>query len=381
MKKTFIIILTLLICTTALFAEFKFSGKAKIVWSYDFESKKFTYTGRDGEAAANMTVRANGDFYSIVLQGALYSRSSSTEGIRARITLKALKLLEEFDIKFDNLKSLDIYAGNSIIRGNHVYVDPLGHDDGSVQLLIATNYMNLPYGFEIATKTFTLKTGMTLADGHQEYGFNLKGNFCDGALLAEAGVAYNSDTNEPSSKDRSGHKFADGGNGHRFGTSFQIDIAKLAKSENLNVILSTDAQLNFDIPEANAYYAAAVVKYKNWFIGAEYKHIPVSLEYIETDAKGKETTVYHKARVSGVEGKIQYTFDTKHSPVVFATAGYMFDRSQYDYDITHEGLLLGFGASIKVKEMTVKVDYRYTDYEWGKITGQSKLNFEINFSF
>ena len=374
MKKTLVIILIVLCAVTSLFAEFKFSGKAKIVWSYDFDNKEFTYSGRDGEAAANMTVRATGDFYSIVLQGPLYSRSSASEGIRARITLRAIKLLEEFDIKFDKIKTLDIYAGNSIIRGNHVYADPLGHDDGSVQLLIATNYANLPYGFELGTKTFTLKTGMTIADGHEEYGFNLKGSFLDGALLAEAGYAYNSDDHEPDSSDRSGHKFADGGNGNRIGTSFQIDIAKIAGSENWSTILSADAQLNLDNQDANAYYAAAVVKYKSWFAGFEYKYIPVTLEY-------KERPYKHNARLSGVEGKLQYSFDTKHSPVVFVTAGYMFDRTEFDYNVTDKGVLVGFGASIKVKEMTVKVDYKYTDYEWGKITGQSKLNFEINFSF
>ena len=383
MKKILIVMLMVL-CASSLFADFRFSGKVKTVWSYDFESKQFSFKGRDknanGEqAAANMTVKATGDFYSITLQGALYSRSAATEGIKARITLRGIKLLNEFDINPKVIKSFDIYIGNSIIRSNYVYADPLKHDDGSVQLLLATNYMNLPFGFEMAIGNFTLRTGMTIADAHEEYGFNVRGSFLDGAILAEAGYSYNSDTNEPSSKDRSGHKFEDGGNGSRFGTSAAIDIAKLAKKENLNVILSADAQLNLDNSDANAYYAAAVVKYKNWFAGFEYKYIPKTIEKWEA-----ETKTYNKiahARISAVEGKIQYTFDTKHTPVLFATAGYMFDRHDLESDYKDEGFLFGIGASITVKEMTVKVEYKYTDYEWAQFYGQSKLNFELNFSF
>ena len=382
MKKILIIILAIL-CATSAFADFKFTGKAKIVWAYDFNNGEFTASGREGEAAANMTVRATGDFYSIVLQGALYSRSSATEGIRARITLRAIKLLEEFDIKFDKIKAFDLYAGNSIIRGNHVYADPFGHDDGSVQLLIATNYMYFPYGFELAIGDFTFKTGMTLAsdstthEKHQEFGFNLKGSFLNGALLAEAGFAYNNDTNEPTSKDRRGHKFEDGGNGRRFGTSFSVDVAKLAGSENLNAILSADAQLNLDNKDANAYYAAAVVKYKNWIGGFEYKYIPKTIE----EWKEGNLPKISRARITAVEGIIQYTFDTKHTPKIFVTAGYMLDRHDLDSEFKDSGLLFGIGASIKVKEMTVKVEYKNNDHEMSKHYGQNKLNFEINFSF
>lgn len=378
MKKTLIIILAIL-CATSAFADFKFTGKAKIVWAYDFATSQFTAKGREGEAAVNMTVRASGDFYSIVLQGPLFSRSTAKEGMKGRITLKAVKLLEEFDIKLDKIKALDIYAGNSIIRANHVYADPFGHDDGSLQLLIATNSRYFPYGLELTVDNFTIKTGMTIASEHQEFGFNFKGSFLDGALLAEAGFAFNNDKEFKSetvncNEYRYGHKFSDGGNGKRVGTSFSVDIAKLAGSENLNAILSADAQLNLDYKRANAYYAAAVVKYKNWFAGFEYKYIPVELSYNTLPKK-------HEARVSAVEGKIQYTFDTKHSPVLYATAGYVLDRSEYDYDYSDKGLLLSAGASIKVKEMTVKVEYKYTTFELDQFYGQNKLNFEINFSF
>ena len=385
MKKLLLTLLTIL-CATSAFADFKFTGKAKIVWAYDFNKSEFTASGREGTAAVNMSVRATGDFYSIALQGALYSRSSSEEGIRARITLRTIKLLEEFDIKFDKIKAFDLYAGNSIIRANHVYADPFAHDDGSVQLLIATNYMYFPYGFELVIDKLTIKTGMTLASDskthvkHQEFGFNLKGAFLDGALLAEAGFAYNNDTNEPSSKDRSGHKFEDGGNGRRFGTSFTLDIAKIAGSENLNAILSADAQLNFDNPDANAYYAAAVAKYKNWFAGFEYKYIPKSIEKLEEDGKTIHEQI-KRARITAIEGIIQYTFDTKHTPKIFVTAGYILDRHDLDSDYKDSGLLFSVGASIKVKEMTVKVEYKHNDYELSKFYGQSKLNFEISFSF
>lgn len=378
MKKTLLIILAIL-CVTSAFADFKFTGKAKIVWAYDFNKGEFTASGREGEAAVNMTVRASGDFYSITLQGPLFSRSTAYEGMKGRITLKAIKLLEEFDIKVDKIKSLDIYAGNSIIRANHVYADPFAHDDGSLQLLLATNSRYFPYGLELTVDNLTLKTGMTIASEHQEYGLNFKGSFLDGALVAEAGYAYNSDKEFKSetvngNNYRYGHKFSDGGNGRRFGTSVTVDIAKLAGSENLNAILSADAQLNLDYKRANAYYAAAVVKYKNWFAGFEYKYIPVELSYEVAPKK-------HEARLSAVEGKIQYTFDTKHSPVLYATAGYILDRSELDFDKTDKGPLFSCGAKITIKDMTVKIEYKYTTFELDQFYGQSKLNFEINFSF
>ena len=385
MKKTHVIFLILLCALTSVFAEFKFTGGAKIVWSYDFNESKFTSSGREGSASLNMTVRATGDFYSIVLQGPLYSRSTTEEGMKGRITLKAIKLLEEFDIKFDKIKSLDIYAGNSIIRSNHAYADPLKHDDGSMQLLIATNSRFFPYGAEIGIDDFTIKFGMTINSEHQEYGFNVKGKFLDGAVEAEAGYAFNNDKEFKKEKVdgneyRYGHKFEDGDNGHRVGTSFKVDVAKLANKDDLSVILSADVQLNLGYKEANAYYAAAVVKYQNWFGGVEYKYIPKTIDEWKVDNVVKHAKIEH-ARISAVEGKVQYTFDTKHSPVVFATAGYMFDRHDLESDYKDKGFLLGVGASIKVKEMTVKAEYKYSTYEWSKFYGQSKVNFEINFSF
>ncbi len=384
MKKLLLILLTIL-CATSAFADFKFTGKAKIVWAYDFNKSEFTASGREGTAAVNMSVRASGDFYSITIMGPLFSRSTDKEGMKGRITLRAIKLLEEFDIKLDKIKALDIYAGNSIIRSNHVYADPFAHDDGSLQLLLATNSKYFPYGLELTVDNFTLKTGMTVAAEHQEYGFNIKGSFLDGALIAEAGYAFNNDTEFKKetvngNEYRYGHKFEDGDNGKRFGTSLSVDIAKLAGSEDLNAILSADAQLNFDNPDANAYYAAAVVKYKNWFGGFEYKYIPKSIdEWKENDVTIKKQI--KRARVTAIEGIIQYTFDTKHTPKIFVTAGYILDRHDLDSDYKDSGLLFSIGASIKVKEMTVKVEYKHNDYELSKFYGQSKLNFEISFSF
>ena len=381
MKKILIIILMVL-CAASVFADFKFSGGAKIVWSYDFKTGKFTSSGRDGNAAVNMVVKATGDFYSITLQGPLYSRSSTTEGINGRITLKAIKLLNEFDIEFETIKSLDIYAGNSVIRSNIAYADPMAHDDGSLKLLIATNTKYLPYGLELGLENLVIKTGMTLAAEHQEYGFNVLGKFFDGALVAEAGYAYNSETEEPAaSNDKTGHKFADGGNGNRIGTSFALDIAKLAGSEEWSTIVSADVQLNLDNKEANAYYAAGVVQYRNWFAGLEYKYTCAYIDDLKDTSGAVIQAGTKQARITGIEGKVRYTFDTKHKPTLYATAGYMLERKDLLSDYSDKGFMCSVGGTITVKEMTVKVEYRYAEHEWYTYPGSSKLNFEINFKF
>ena len=100
--------------------------------------------------------------------GALYSRSNDKEGINARITLKGKPLFKEAGIELNKLDQLDFLIGNQIIRSNKVYADPLAHDDGSVQLLLATNFRYLPAGIEFGTKNWTAKVAGTIIQDHEE---------------------------------------------------------------------------------------------------------------------------------------------------------------------------------------------------------------------
>ena len=393
MKKTILIILVLVMVICSAFADVRFSGGAKVVWGFDFNTEAFYASGRDKTpvssstttpAAANLRFRVTGDWFYFDFMGAIYSRSNDSEGINARATLKGKPLLKEAGIEINNLDQLDILIGNQIIRSNKVYADPLAHDDGSVQLLLATNFRYLPAGVEFGTKDWTVKIGGTVVTGHQEIGGNIRLRLFDGALWAEAGYAYNSDEKFDSPL-RCGHKYDDGGNGHRVGASASVDVAKFFGMENLGIILSGDVQLNlsdgtdlYGNKNANAYYAAFVLKTDRFFLGAEYRDIPKTIEKVE------DVTERILTRIKAVEGKASYTFiDNNLKPTLEASAGYMLSRKNLSGqpENNDNGFMCSAAGSITVLGLTVKLGYTYQKFEPGKVTGASRAYFELNFKF
>lgn len=380
MKKTIAVILVFVLVIGAAFADFKFSGGAKVVWGYDFEKNETTVGGRDKTAesyktAANMVLRVTGDYFSFNFGGALYSRSNANEGINARITLRGKPLFKEAGIEIEKLDQLDFLIGNQIIRANKVYADPLSRDDGAMQLLIATNSIYLPAGVEVGTKDWTLKYGGSIFKDHEEIGGNLRLRLLDGALLVEAGYAYNSDTAFIKDK-RLGHKFEDGGNGHRAGASFAVDIAKFIDKDDMNIILSGDTQLNFDDPDANAYMVAAVFKKDSFFFGAEYRNVP----------KEMEDGLKEKVRISAFEGKASYKFtEAKLTPQLEASAGYVFSRKSItnDCDIENSnGLIWSASGSVTILGLTIKLGYSHAFSSLTKYNEKIENAYiELNFKF
>ena len=383
MKKTIAVILVFVLVIGAAFADFKFSGGAKVVWGYDFINNETTIGGRDllsngDTAAANLVFRVTGDYFSFNFGGALYSRSNGYEGINARITLRGKPLFKEAGIEITKLDQLDFLIGNQIIRANKVYADPLSRDDGAMQLLLATNSKYLPAGIELGTKNWTVKIGGSIKKDHEEIGGNLRLRLLDGAVWAEAGYAYNSDTTEPSSTNRIGHKFEDGGNGHRAGASFAVDIAKIIDKEDLNLVLSGDVQLNFDDKDANAYFAAAVVKKDSFIFGAEYRSLPKT---VTDDDKVKPKT---KVRINAVEGKVSYKFtEAKLTPQLEATAGYVLSRKNIEgeAELDDKGLMWSASGSVTILGLTIKLGYSFREFEPDKYYGRSNAFLELNFKF
>ena len=379
MKKTIAVILVFVLVIGSVFADFKFNGGAKVVWGYDFVKKATTVGGREnnGYPAANMVLRVTGDYFSFNFGGALYSRSNNTEGINARITLKGKPLFKEAGIEIEKLDQLDFLIGNQIIRANKVYADPLSRDDGAMQLLIATNSMYLPAGVELGTKDWTVKLGGSIFKEHEEIGGNLRLILLDGAVLVEAGYAYNSDTTY-NKENRLGHKFEDGGNGHRAGASFAVDIAKFINKEDLNLVLSGDIQLNFSESDSNAYLVAAVVKKDSFFFGAEYRSLPKT---VRDDDKVKPNI---KVRINSVEGKVSYKFtEAKLTPQLEATAGYVLSRKNIEgeAELDNKGLMWSASGSITILGLTVKLGYTFRTFEPDKYYGTSNAFLELNFKF
>jgi len=380
MKKTIAVILVFVLVIGAAFADFKFNGGAKVVWGYDFAKQETTVSGRDGNAAANMILRVTGDYFSFNFGGALYSRSSSTEGISARITLRGKPLFKEAGIEIEKLDQLDFLIGNQIIRANKVYADPLSRDDGAMQLLIATNSKYFPAGIELGTKDWTVKFGGSIIKDHEEIGGNLRLKLLDGAVWVEAGYAYNSET-EFDKTNRLGHKFEDGGNGHRAGASFAVDIAKFIDKENLNLILSGDVQLNFDDKDANAYMVAAVFKKDSFSFGAEYRYVPKTIEEVK---EGKTVIIPERnVKISAVEGKVSYTFtEEKLKPQLEASAGYVFSRKSISDDFEDKGFIWTASGSVTILGLTVKLGYSHVFSSLNKYDDKAdKAYIELNFKF
>lgn len=375
MRKPIAVILLLVLFVGAVFADFRFSGGAKVVWGYDFAKKETTVSGRDGNAAANMVLRVTGDYFSFNFGGALYSRSTSTEGINARITLRGKPLFKEAGIEIKKLDQLDFLVGNQVIRANKVYADPLSRDDGAMQLLIATNSKYFPAGIELGTKDWTVKFGGSIIKDHEEIGGNLRLCLLDGAVWVEAGYAYNSET-EYDKTNRLGHKFEDGGNGHRAGASFAVDIAKFIDKEDINLIFSGDIQLNFAEPDANAYMVAAVFKKDSFFFGAEYRNVPKTIEKTVIEPE-------RNVRISAVEGKASYKFtETKLTPQLEASAGYVFSRRSITDDFEDKGFIWTASGSVTVLGLTVKLGYSHVFSSLNKYNDKSDRAFlELNFKF
>jgi len=375
MKKTIAVILVFVLVIGAAFADFKFNGGAKVVWGYNFAKQETTVSGRDGNAAANMILRVTGDYFSFNFGGALYSRSSSTEGINARITLRGKPLFKEAGIEIEKLDQLDFLIGNQIIRSNKVYADPLSRDDGAMQLLIATNSKYFPAGIELGTKNWTVKFGGSIIKDHEEIGGNLRLQLLDGAVWVEAGYAYNSET-EYDKTNRLGHKFEDGGNGHRAGASFAVDIAKFIDKEDINLILSGDVQLNFSDSNANAYMVAAVFKKDSFFFGAEYRNVPKTIEKSDTE-------LARDVRISAVEGKASYKFtEAKLTPQLEASAGYVFSRKSISDDFEDKGFIWTASGSVTILGLTVKLGYSHIFSSLNKYDDKSdKAYIELNFKF
>ena len=375
MKKTIAVILVFVLVIGAAFADFKFNGGAKVVWGYNFAKQETTVSGRDGNAAANMILRVTGDYFSFNFGGALYSRSSSTEGINARITLRGKPLFKEAGIEIEKLDQLDFLIGNQIIRSNKVYADPLSRDDGTMQLLIATNSKYFPAGIELGTKNWTVKFGGSIIKDHEEIGGNLRLQLLDGAVWVEAGYAYNSET-EYDKTNRLGHKFEDGGNGHRAGASFAVDIAKFIDKEDINLILSGDVQLNFSDSNANAYMVAAVFKKDSFFFGAEYRNVPKTIEKSDTE-------LARDVRISAVEGKASYKFtEAKLTPQLEASAGYVFSRKSISDDFEDKGFIWTASGSVTILGLTVKLGYTHSFCTLTKYDDKSdKAYIELNFKF
>jgi hypothetical protein len=375
MKKTIAVILVFVLVIGAAFADFKFNGGAKVVWGYNFAKQETTVSGRDGNAAANMILRVTGDYFSFNFGGALYSRSSSTEGINARITLRGKPLFKEAGIEIEKLDQLDFLIGNQIIRSNKVYADPLSRDDGAMQLLIATNSKYFPAGIELGTKNWTVKFGGSIIKDHEEIGGNLRLQLLDGAVWVEAGYAYNSET-EYDKTNRLGHKFEDGGNGHRAGASFAVDIAKFIDKEDINLILSGDVQLNFSDSNANAYMVAAVFKKDSFFFGAEYRNVPKTIEKSDTE-------LARDVRISAVEGKASYKFtEAKLTPQLEASAGYVFSRKSISDDFEDKGFIWTASGSVTILGLTVKLGYTHSFCTLTKYDDKSdKAYIELNFKF
>jgi len=375
MRKTIAVILVFVLVIGAAFADFKFNGGAKVVWGYNFAKQETTVSGRDGNAAANMILRVTGDYFSFNFGGALYSRSSSTEGINARITLRGKPLFKEAGIEIEKLDQLDFLIGNQIIRSNKVYADPLSRDDGAMQLLIATNSKYFPAGIELGTKNWTVKFGGSIIKDHEEIGGNLRLQLLDGAVWVEAGYAYNSET-EYDKTNRLGHKFEDGGNGHRAGASFAVDIAKFIDKEDINLILSGDVQLNFSDSNANAYMVAAVFKKDSFFFGAEYRNVPKTIEKSDTE-------LARDVRISAVEGKASYKFtEAKLTPQLEASAGYVFSRKSISDDFEDKGFIWTASGSVTILGLTVKLGYTHSFCTLTKYDDKSdKAYIELNFKF
>ena len=382
MRKTVLVILLSVFIIGAVFADFKFNGGAKVVWGYDFANNKTTVSGRDGNAAANMILRVTGDYFSFNFGGTLYSRSNSSEGINARITLRGKPLFKEAGIEIEKLDQLDFLIGNQIIRANKVYADPLSRDDGAMQLMIATNSKYFPAGIELGTQDWTVKFGGSIITDHEEIGGNVRLKLLDGAIWAEAGYAYNSET-EYDKTNRLGHKFEDGGNGHRAGASFAVDIAKFIDKENMNLILSGDVQLNFDEPDANAYLVAAVFKKDSFFFGAEYRNVPKTIEEVK-DKDGKTIIIPERdVRISAVEGKASYKFtEAKLTPQLEASLGYVFSRKSISDDFEDKGFIWTASGSVTILGLTVKLGYSHIFSSLNKYDDKSdKAYIELNFKF
>ena len=380
MRKSILVILLSVLVIGAVFADFRFNGGAKVVWGYDFAKQATTVSGRDGNAAANMILRVTGDYFSFNFGGALYSRSSSTEGINARITLKGKPLFKEAGIEIEKLDQLDFLIGNQIIRANKVYADPLSRDDGAMQLMIATNSKYFPAGIELGTQDWTVKFGGSIIKDHEEIGGNFRLKLLDGAVWVEAGYAYNSET-EYDKTNRLGHKFEDGGNGHRAGASVAVDIAKFIDKENMNLILSGDVQLNFDDSDANAYLAAVVFKNDSFFFGAEYRNVPKTIEEVK---EGKTILIPERnVRVSAVEGKASYKFtEAKLTPQIEASCGYVFSRKSISDDFEDKGFIWTASGSVTILGLTVKLGYSHLFSSLNKYDDKSdKAYIELNFKF
>ena len=382
MRKSILVVLLSVFIIGAVFADFRFNGGAKVVWGYDFAKQATTVSGRDGNAAANMILRVTGDYFSFNFGGTLYSRSSSSEGINARITLRGKPLFKEAGIEIEKLDQLDFLIGNQIIRANKVYADPLSRDDGAMQLMIATNSKYFPAGIELGTQDWTVKFGGSIITDHEEIGGNVRLKLLDGAIWAEAGYAYNSET-EYDKTNRLGHKFEDGGNGHRAGASFAVDIAKFIDKENMNLILSGDVQLNFDEPDANAYLVAAVFKKDSFFFGAEYRNVPKTIEEVK-DKDGKTIIIPERdVRISAVEGKASYKFtEAKLTPQLEASLGYVFSRKSISDDFEDKGFIWTASGSVTILGLTVKLGYSHIFSSLNKYDDKSdKAYIELNFKF
>lgn len=380
MRKTVLVILLSVLVIGAVFADFRFNGGAKVVWGYDFAKQATTVSGRDGNAAANMILRVTGDYFSFNFGGTLYSRSSSSEGINARITLKGKPLFKEAGIEIEKLDQLDFLIGNQIIRANKVYADPLSRDDGAMQLMIATNSKYFPAGIELGTQDWTVKFGGSIIKDHEEIGGNLRLKLLDGAVWVEAGYAYNSET-EYDKTNRLGHKFEDGGNGHRAGASFAVDIAKFIDKEDMNIILSGDVQLNFNDSDANAYMVAAVFRKDSFSFGAEYRNVPKTIEEVTKDKK--IIIPQRDVRVSAVEGKASYKFtEAKLTPQLEASAGYVFSRKSISDDFEDKGFIWTASGSVTILGLTVKLGYTHSFSSLNKYDDKSdKAYIELNFKF
>ena len=124
------------------FADVRFSGAAKVLWGYDFNNQEFTVSGRDyasiretynygkiynTSAAANLTVKVVGDYFSFNFIGALYSRSNDKEGINARISAVEGKV--SYTFVENNLKPTLAATAGYMLSRKSLPGEPIAVDD------------------------------------------------------------------------------------------------------------------------------------------------------------------------------------------------------------------------------------------------------------
>ena len=300
MKKGIIVLLVAVLAISTVFAgDFKFTGKAQVGYTVSLDDGSVTPYGRDKLNASRINLAVSGDWYSISLRGAMYSRTSSSEGMAATINVDMVKLLATEDI--DLPVSLKLAIGNQSITSGSVYADPEGNGDDYIAF--ATTRTNLPMGITVGYSDYTVMGGL---DFKGNWGVQATGAVADKAVKAQAAIAGTADSKL--SADASAY----------------VNIAKLA---DMDIALDVSGYGKFDFEDSS----------KNMYIGA----VTTSIEGIGVSAEFAS-----KAGVNSIYAGVDYKFaDVKFTPYVYASTRQYLDDADKSY-YTVGGEIYCGGASV-----------------------------------